>query len=124
MVGNKRDLPATIKSLGNFQGINLTPADNALLISKFNHEWTPAVSTAAPNVSASASVGGNDPVFGQRIGYLFSGTFSRGEDLRTGQIRALANRGPTPGSTVEQDRFEGRPAARRSAGAAWRTSAR
>lgn len=107
MVGNKRDLPATIKSLGNFQGINLTPADNALLISKFNHEWTPAVSTAAPNVSASASVGGNDPVFGQRIGYLFSGTFSRGEDLRTGQIRALANRGPTPGSTVEQDRFEG-----------------
>jgi TonB-dependent receptor len=96
-----------IRSLGNLQGINLTPADQNYLINQFRNAWTPGAQTASPNVSTSFSVGGNDPVFGQRIGYLLSGTMSQSTDLRTGQVRALANRGDTPGSTVEQDRFEG-----------------
>ena len=106
-VGTKRDLPALLRSLGNLQGTNLNQGDENLLISKFRNAWTPTTSTASPNTSTSFSVGGNDPVFGQRIGYLLSGTFSQSTDLRTGQIRAQANRGDTPGSTVEQDRFEG-----------------
>ena len=106
-VGNKRDLPSLIRSLGNLQGINLNQGDENLLINKFRNAWTPTTSTAAPNTSTSFSVGGNDPLFGQRIGYLLSGTFSQSTDLRSGQIRAQANRGNTPGSTVEQDRFEG-----------------
>ena len=36
-----------------------------------------------------------------------SGTFSQSTDLRSGQVRAVANRGNEPGSTVEQDRFDG-----------------
>jgi hypothetical protein len=36
-----------------------------------------------------------------------SGTFSQSTEARTGQVRALANRGNEPGSTVEQDRFDG-----------------
>jgi len=106
-VGSKRDLPSILRSLGNLQGINLNQSDENLLISRFRNAWTPTTSTAAPNTSSSFSVGGNDPLLGQRIGYLLSGTFSQSTDLRSGQIRALANRGNTPGSTVEQDRFEG-----------------
>ena len=106
-VGAKRDLPSILRSLGNLQGINLNQGDENYLISQFRNAWTPASSSAAPNTSTSFSVGGNDPVFGQRIGYLLSGTFSQSTDLRSGQVRALANRGDTPGSTVEQDRFEG-----------------
>jgi hypothetical protein len=106
-VGAKRNLPSLIGSLGNLQGINLTLADENLLISQFRNAWTPATSTASPNSSTSFSVGGNDPVFGQRIGYLLSGTFSQSTERRDGLVRALANRGDTPGSTVEQDRFEG-----------------
>jgi TonB-dependent receptor len=106
-VGAKRNLPSLIGSLGNLQGINLTQADENLLISQFRNAWTPATSTASPNSSTSFSVGGNDPVFGQRIGYLLSGTFSQSTERRDGLVRALANRGDTPGSTVEQDRFEG-----------------
>ena len=45
-----------------------------------------------------SSVGGNDPMlFGHRIGYLLSGTYSSGTDFRDGQVRALADRGNTPG---------------------------
>jgi outer membrane receptor protein involved in Fe transport len=106
-VGAKRDLPSLLRSLGNLQGINLTQGDENLLISQFRNAWTPATTTATPNSSTSFSVGGNDPVFGQRIGYLLSGTFSQSTDLRRGLVRAQANRGNTPGSTVEQDRFEG-----------------
>jgi outer membrane receptor protein involved in Fe transport len=106
-VGARRDLPAIIRSLGNLQGINLTQADENLLINQFRNAWTPGISTASPNSSTSFSVGGNDPVLGQRIGYLVSGTFSQATDLRSGLVRAQANRGSEPGSTVEQDRFEG-----------------
>lgn len=106
-VGSKRDLPSIIRSLGNFQGINLTQGDENLLINQFRNAWTPSAKTAAPNSSTSFSVGGNDPILGQRIGYLLSGTFSQSTDQRSGLVRALANRGDVPGSTVEQDRFEG-----------------
>src|SRR5687768_17070208 len=106
-VGSKRDLPSLIRSLGNLQGITLNQGDENLLISKFRNAWTPTTSTASPNSSTSFSVGGNDPLFGQRIGYLLSGTFSQSSDVRNGLVRAVANRGNTPGSTVEQDRFEG-----------------
>lgn len=106
-VGGKRDLPSLIRSLGNLQRIQLTQGDENLLISQFRNAWTPGTSTAAPNSSTSFSVGGNDPVLGQRIGYLLSGTFSQSTELRNGLVRAQANRGAQPGSTVEQDRFEG-----------------
>ena len=106
-VGAKRNLPSIIRSLGNLQGINLNQADENYLIGQFRNAWTPTAATALPNNSMSFSVGGNDPVVGQRIGYLVSATFSQFTDLRSGQVRALANRGNEPGSTVEQDRFEG-----------------
>lgn len=106
-VGGKRDLPQMIRSLGNFQGINLNQGDENLLISQFRNAWTPSLSAATPNSSTSFSIGGNDPILGQRIGYLLSGTFSQSTDRRSGLVRALANRGNEPGSTVEQDRFEG-----------------
>ena len=106
-VGAKRNLPSLLRSLGNLQGITLTQQDENLLIGQFRNAWTPRATTASPNSSTSLSVGGNDPIFGQRIGYLLSGTFSQSTDVRTGLVRAQANRGDTPGSTVEQDRFEG-----------------
>ena len=106
-VGSRRDLPSILRSLGNLQGINLTQGDENYLIKQFRNAWTPTTATAVPNSTTSFSVGGNDPLFGQRIGYLLSGTFSQSTDLRTGQVRAQANRGNEPGSTVEQDRFVG-----------------
>jgi len=107
-VNSARDLPLLVKSVGNMQGINLTPGDKSLLVSQFRDAWSPQTGTGAPNMSASASVGGNDPLLlGHRLGYLFSGTYSASTDFRDGEIRALADRGNTPGETREIDRFLG-----------------
>ena len=110
MAGSERDLPPLVRSVGNFQGISLSQGDKNRLVSTFRNAWTPASHSASPNVSSAFSVGGNDPVFGQRIGYLVSGTYGFSEELRDGQVRALAQRGSQAGSTVEIDRFTGQTA--------------
>ncbi len=108
MVNSKRNLPQLLREVGNLQGLNLNQGDKNLLVSQFRDAWSPTSATAAPNVNAAVSVGGNDPVlFGHRLGYLFSGTFARTTDVKADQVRALANRGPVKGSTVEIDRFTG-----------------
>lgn len=108
MVNEKRELPQLLREVGNLQGLNLNQGDKNLLVSQFRNAWTPTSATAAPNSSAAVSVGGNDPVlFGHRLGYLFSGTYSRVTDVKADQVRALADRGPVKGSTVEIDRFSG-----------------
>ncbi|MDP9177956.1 MAG: TonB-dependent receptor [Gemmatimonadota bacterium] len=108
MVNGERELPSLVRSLGNFQGINLNQGDKDLLVSRFRNAWTPENGTAPPIASASLSFGGNDPIlFSHRIGYLFSGTYSSSTDFRDGQVRALADRGDMPGETREIDRFVG-----------------
>jgi outer membrane receptor protein involved in Fe transport len=106
-VGSKRDVPDLVRSLGNFQGVNLNQGDINRLVGTFRNAWSPTTRTAAPNTSTSFSLGGNDPVFGQRIGYLVSGTYSLSQDLKSNQVRAQAVRGNTAGTTVESDRFVG-----------------
>jgi len=108
IVGRGRDMPAVLRNLGSMKGINLTQGDENLLVSSLRNSWTPSAGTGTPGLNGSASVGGNDPIFGHRVGYLFSGTISHNTDVKDNQVRALADRGNTPGSTVEIDRFAGR----------------
>ena len=105
--GRERNLPGLVRSVGNFQNISLSQGDKNRLVNTFRNAWTPGAHSAQPNRSTSFSIGGNDPVFGQRIGYLVSGTASFSEELRDHQLRALAQRGSAEGSTVEIDRFDG-----------------
>ncbi len=107
MAGAQRNLPTLVASLGNFQDFNLNHADQNTVIEQFRNAWTPTKSTAAPNSSGSLSMGGNDPVFGQRIGYLLLGSYAYSTDLKDNQIRALADRGNTPGETRPIDVFTG-----------------
>lgn len=108
MVGPGRDLPAQIRSAGNL--LNFNQQDQNLLIGQFRNAWSPRTTTAAPNSSGALSLGGSDPVFGQRIGYLLSGSYSYSTDLKDDQVRALADRGNTPGETKTIDRFTGQTA--------------
>jgi len=103
----KRDLPWLVGSVGNFQQINLNQGDKNLLINTFRNSWTPLTERASPNVSTSLSVGGNDAVLGHRVGYVLSGTYALSQDEKSDQVRALADRGSTAGSTREINRFEG-----------------
>jgi TonB-dependent receptor len=106
-VGNKRDLPWLLGSIGNMQQINLNQGDKNLLINTFRNSWSPLSEKASPNVSTSISVGGNDAVVGHRVGYLASGTYSLAQDEKSDQVRARADRGSTLGATIETDRFRG-----------------
>ena len=107
-VGSNRALPSLLRQVGNFAGYNLNQGDKNLLIGQFRNSWSPAASTGSPLMSGSVSVGGNDPIlFGHRVGYLFSGTYSNSSDIQNAQVRAQADRGPTLGQTIEIDRFSG-----------------
>ena len=111
MVKSGRELPSLLRYVGNFSGFNLTQGDKNLLVSQFRNSWTPTTSTGTPLMNGSMSFGGNDPIlFGHRLGYLVSGTLSSGTDLKSGQVRALADRGTVKGSTIETDRFTGQTA--------------
>ena len=88
---DKRNIPSLVASLGNFQGYNLNQGDKNTLIGKFRNVWTPLTEDAPPNLQTSISVGG----------------YSLNEDEKSNQIRALADRGSTPGSTVEINKFSG-----------------
>ena len=107
-VGADRDLPAIFRRVGNMQTIPLNQNDKNLLVGSFRNAWTPSRGIGRPLLNTSASIGGNDPIlFGHRIGYLFSGSYSSGTDIKDRQVRALADRGTSSGSTVEMDRFVG-----------------
>jgi outer membrane receptor protein involved in Fe transport len=110
MVGSGRELPSLVASLGNFQAVTLNHADQNTVIKQFRNAWTPTTTTAPPNSSGSLSIGGDDPVLGHRIGYLFSGSYAFSTDLKDNQLRALADRGNTPGQTRPIDVFTGQTA--------------
>ena len=95
---SKRDLPSLVRSVGNFQGINLNHADQNLLINQFRNAWTPDRSVRAHRIRRPRSrSAATTRCSVTRIGYLFSGSYSLGTDLKDDQIRALADRGNTPG---------------------------
>ncbi|HJU73753.1 MAG TPA: carboxypeptidase regulatory-like domain-containing protein, partial [Gemmatimonadaceae bacterium] len=105
--GRKRGLPWLVRSVGNFQDFPLNQGDKNRLVSSFRNVWTPTPRGAAPNGSTAISFGGSDPIFGVRVGYLLSGTYSYSEEMRAEQQRAQAGRGTTSGETIELDRFDG-----------------
>ncbi len=114
-VGRSRALPALVQQVGDIQNLSLTQSDVNRLVGSFRNAWTPQASTGAPLLNGSASIGGNDDfLLGHKVGYLLSGTFASGMDLKEGQLRSLADRGNSPGETVEIDRFTGQTASQSS----------
>jgi hypothetical protein len=101
-----RSLPGFIRQFGNFSNNAPAQADYNRMVSDFRNAWSPRGLEGGVNGSTSVSVGGNDPVFGRRVGYLVSGTYSYSQEARLDNVRALAlaQTGATPS---EIDRFEG-----------------
>ena len=108
MVNGQRDLPPLLRRLGNLQSVNLNQGDVNLLVGSLRNAWTPTYGRGAPLLNGSASLGGNDPLlFGHQLGYLFSGSISSGVDVKSNQLRALAQPGTTRGETVPGDSLLG-----------------
>ncbi len=101
-----RRLPAAVKAAGSFDP---PPSQSTIngVVNSFRNVWSASTGTGNPNSSLSLSLGGQDPILGQRVGYLFSGTYSYGQEVQADQRRAYALAGDTPGQVREIDRFEG-----------------
>jgi hypothetical protein len=76
-----RPLPGALSSAQSIAQLTNRPAMNGA-INGLRNSWTPTQQTGLPNGSLGVSVGGQDPLFGLRIGYLASLTYSASQEVR------------------------------------------
>lgn len=106
LAASDRGLPAMVDRFGNFLETNPSQTDINRMVGSFRNAWSTRTTNGSPGGSFSASVGGTDPLFGLRIGYLVSGTYSYSEEAKVEQVRAqaIAQQGA---EAQEVDRFDG-----------------
>lgn len=85
--GSARRLPSGLASAGAVGGLTSREEINGA-INQLRNAWTPTNTTGMPNGSFGASVGGQDPVLGLRIGYLGSFSYSSSQDIRADDYQA------------------------------------
>jgi outer membrane receptor for ferrienterochelin and colicin len=72
------------------------PQTNAM-VNAMRNAWSVQERAGRPSSSLGVSLGGNDDVVGRTIGYLFSGSYSLGDEVNAGSVR----------ENPEGDRYEG-----------------
>ena len=100
-----RQLPANLRAAGNFDRAP-TQADINAYVNSLRNAWSARPVSGRPNTSFAMSAGGNSEVFGQRMGYVVSGTYAYGQEVRDHEVRAQAQP-EDHGGTSEKDRYEG-----------------
>ena len=106
LAGSGRSLPAVARQAGSLQGLSQQGVNQ--IIGSFRDVWRPGQRTARPNMSLRSSVGGSERLFGKRLGYLLSGTYSYSQEIKENHVRALARPSGAPeGGLTEFNRFEG-----------------
>jgi len=103
---DKRRLPAIVGAVGGSSPAAGSDQANSM-VGAFRNVWTAPRGTAAPSSSMGLSVGGNDPILGQRIGYLISGSYSQGQEVRLDERRAVAKPTTDPAIQDATDRYVG-----------------
>lgn len=103
--GSDRALPGPFARTGDFSDLTQPQANQA--VNSLRNVWSSRLQSGSPNGSFSASVGGSDPVFGRRIGYLASGTYSYAQEARLDEHRAIAEAIGTDGETTPVNEFVG-----------------
>lgn len=103
--GSSRALPAGVRQAGSLAG--LTQEQQNALIGSFRNVWSPNAGSGSANGSFGLSVGGEDPVFGQPIGYIGSFSYAYGQEVRRDETEGLAALGGVPGTTVPFNAYHG-----------------
>jgi len=86
VAGSERSLPAEIAAAGTLGGVSTSERNR--LLSLFRNSWSARDGTGTPNGSLGVSVGGEDPLFGQPVGYLASLTYSATQEIREQEYRS------------------------------------
>ncbi|MGE0352679.1 MAG: TonB-dependent receptor [Gemmatimonadales bacterium] len=95
-----RNIPSAAASAGDLSGLNNQQVDQ--IITSFRDVWSANQGNGYGNGGFGLSLGGEDPVFGQLIGYAGSLSYSEGQEVRKDEERALA----TTGGPINQYRGE------------------
>ena len=85
--GSERRIPAGAVAAGDLSGSS--QAEVNTIIGSFRNAWSARPGTGSANGSFGVSVGGEDPVLRQPIGYIGSFTYSYGQEVRSDESRAL-----------------------------------
>ncbi|MGE0441351.1 MAG: carboxypeptidase regulatory-like domain-containing protein [Gemmatimonadales bacterium] len=105
LAASNRSLPTALTGVTDFT--KLTSADINSLIRQLPNDWSFREVNGAPNVSGGVSLGGESPVFGQRIGYVGSFSYSRSQEQHTDEVRARAVPADTAGTPKPYNAFTG-----------------
>jgi len=103
--GSERQLPDAAREAGTMAG--MTQADRIPIINSFRNAWNSRAGDPGLNGSLGLSVGGEDPVFGQPIGYIGSFSYSYNQEMRRDELRASAFPGPTPDQATPVNQYTG-----------------
>ena len=87
--GSERSLPGPLREAGNFE--SATQRDFNAVVGSLRNVWTPVQRAGSPNTSMSMSLGGSDPLFGVRLGYIGALTYSYSQEVRMDEERSLAD---------------------------------
>src|SRR5690606_29435062 len=104
MATEPRRIPSALDRRSTFEGVGQSEFNE--IVRSLRNTWSVDRETAKPSSSMSASVGGTDALFGQRVGYLASATYSFDQEVQRELVRAVALPG-SEGRTLEASRYDG-----------------
>jgi TonB-dependent receptor-like protein/carboxypeptidase family protein len=103
--GAARALPSDVRAAGDLSGLSLS--EQQALIGSFRNAWSARQASGGAGGAFSASIGGEDPVFGQRLGYLGSLSYGSGQEVRRDERRTVAKASGTPGVALPLNAMRG-----------------
>ncbi|HEX6105597.1 MAG TPA: carboxypeptidase regulatory-like domain-containing protein, partial [Gemmatimonadales bacterium] len=103
--GSERRLPSAVPDPAALAA--LPQSQRSPIINSFRDAWSGRSGDAGPNGSFAVSLGGEDPVLGQRIGYIGSFSYSYSQETRRDELRASAFPGPTPEQATPVNAYTG-----------------
>ena len=80
--GGERDLPGPLTDVSSLAGRSRDEING--MIASFRNAWSPRFGDGTANGGFGLTVGGEDPVLGQPIGYIGSFTYSNGQEVAVG----------------------------------------
>jgi hypothetical protein len=106
MAAADRRLPIGLTGTSDFARLSQNQING--LIRALPRDWTFQNDQGLPNVSGSLSFGGEDPIlFGHRIGYVGSISYSRSQEVHEEEVRSRAVPGDAAGTPVPYNQFVG-----------------
>ncbi|MBA3316559.1 MAG: TonB-dependent receptor [Gemmatimonadales bacterium] len=85
--GSERRIPAPAEVAGNLRGLDQSQINT--IIGSFRNAWSGRADNGSANGGFGFTIGGEDPVLRQPIGYIGSFTYSYGQEVRADESRSL-----------------------------------